>query len=133
MVTNSSEIVSHELASIEARFAALFIDGLILAAIEGVGFMAAREPGAGVGFVVGLIYSWFFLTRYNGQTPGKMIMKIRVIKADGSAISDGDAIVRYIGYFVNAFFFIGWLWALFDESRQGWHDKLASTYVVKTS
>jgi len=32
---------------------------------------------------------------------------------------------------VNNFFFIGWAWALFDDSRQGWHDKIAETYVVK--
>jgi uncharacterized RDD family membrane protein YckC len=32
---------------------------------------------------------------------------------------------------MNNFFFIGWVWALFDDNRQGWHDKIAETYVVK--
>jgi uncharacterized RDD family membrane protein YckC len=27
-------------------------------------------------------------------------------------------------------FFIGWFWAFFDADKQGWHDKLAGTYVV---
>ena len=60
-----------------------------------------------------------------------MVMKLRVIKTDGSPISDADAVVRYIGYLLDSIFLIGWLWALFDEHRQGWHDKLAHTYVVK--
>ena len=122
---------SYELADIGARLAAWFIDGGVLFLIEGAGFFAARETGLSAGLIVGLIYTWFFLTRNNGQTPGKMVMKIRVIKIDGTPINDADAVVRYIGYLLDSVLFIGWLWALFDENRQGWHDKLAHTYVVK--
>jgi uncharacterized RDD family membrane protein YckC len=40
-------------------------------------------------------------------------------------------IVRYIGYYINSFIFmLGWIWAIFDSNKQGWHDKLAGTYVV---
>lgn len=131
MTAQPYEMASYELADVGTRFAALFIDGLVLCLIEGAGFAAAREPGLGVGFIVGLAYSWFFWTRNKGQTPGKMLMKIRVIKVDGSSISDADAVIRYIGYTVNSILFIGWLWALFDEKSQGLHDKMARTYVVK--
>jgi uncharacterized RDD family membrane protein YckC len=111
---------------------ALFIDGIILSAIGSIGFIAAREPGVGAGFLVGLVYHWFFLTRNKGQTPGKGLMKIRVIKVDGSPISDSDALLRYVGYIVNSFCIgIGWVWALLDTNKQGWHDKIAKTYVVK--
>ena len=79
-----------------------------------------------------MIYTWFFLTRNNGQTVGKMLMKIRVVKTDGTPISDADAVVRYLGYLLDGIFLLGWLSALFDENRQCWHDKLAKTYVVKT-
>jgi uncharacterized RDD family membrane protein YckC len=81
-------------------------------------------------FLIGIVYGWFFLTRNNGQTPGKVMMKIRVIKADGSAISDSDAVIRCIISFLNCVFLIGGLWALFDANQQGWHDKAANTYVV---
>ena len=41
-------------------------------------------------------------------------------------------IVRYIGYTVNTVVFgIGWIWAAFDKDKQGWHDKLAGTVVIK--
>ena len=130
MATKTYDTTSYELADIGARFIALFIDGIILSAIGSIGFIAAREPGVGAGFLIGLVYYWFFLTRNKGQTPGKMLMKIRVIKTDGSPISDRDALVRYIGYVVNSIFLIGWLWVLFDANKQGWHDKFAKTYVV---
>lgn len=131
MADKTYETASYELADISARLAAWFIDGGVLFLIEGVGFLTVRESGLSFGFIFGLVYTWFFLTRNNGQTPGKMIMKIRVIKTDGTPINDADAVLRYIGYLLNSVFFIGWLWTLFDENRQGWHDKLARSYVVK--
>ncbi|MBK8023057.1 MAG: RDD family protein [Chloroflexi bacterium] len=123
-------MTSHVLADFGTRLAAFFIDGAILFAIESVGFITARGPGVGVGFFIGLLYAWFFLTRNNGQTPGKMLMRIRVIKVDGSPISDSEAVLRYIGYILNSVLLIGWFLMLIDEKRQGWHDKLANTYVV---
>lgn len=124
--------VVYELADIGQRFAALIIDSILLGIITGVLFGAAREPGFGAGFIVGAAYNWYFLTRHHGQTPGKMAMKIRVIRTTGEPLSDTDTIIRYLGTYINSFVFgLGWLWALWDENRQGWHDKLASTYVVK--
>jgi uncharacterized RDD family membrane protein YckC len=133
MATKTLETRSFELASIEARFTALFVDSLLLGIFGGFGFMAARVPVAGLSFLIGLLYTWFFLTRNNGQTLGKALLKIRVVKVDGSAISDSDAIIRYVVSFLNYFFLIGWLWALFDANQQGWHDKAANTYVVRVS
>lgn len=131
MATQTYEMASYELAEIGTRAAAWFIDGAVLFAIESAGYFTARETGAGAGFLIALAYTWFFLTRNNGQTPGKVLLKIRVIKANGSPISDGDAVIRYIGTMINFIFCLGWLWVLFDENRQGWHDKMAQTYVVK--
>jgi uncharacterized RDD family membrane protein YckC len=121
----------YELAGIGQRLIALIIDNLILAAVGAVLFGAARSSGGAVTLLVGLVYYWYFWTRQDGQTLGNRIMSIRVIKTDGGPISDTDAILRYLGYYINSFvFMIGWLWALFDSDRQGWHDKLANTYVV---
>jgi uncharacterized RDD family membrane protein YckC len=132
MAAQTYDTTSYELADVGARLMALFIDGFILAATGSVGFIAAREPGVGADFLIGLVYYWFFLTRNRGQTPGKALMKIRVIKVDGSPISDRDALLRYVGYIVNSLCIgIGWLWALLDANKQGWHDKIAKTYVVK--
>jgi len=133
LIVKTFDTTSYELADIGARFMALFIDGLILFAIGSLGFLVFREPGVGFSFFIGLIYYWFFLTRNKGQTPGKTMMKIRVIKVDGSLITDSDALLRYVGYIINNFFGIGWAWSLIDANKQGWHDKLAHTYVVKAN
>jgi uncharacterized RDD family membrane protein YckC len=125
---------TYRLADIGTRFFGLVIDHILVSIIGG--FFGANGEWFLAGlmwFLVGAGYQWFFLTRNNGQTPGKMITNTRVIKSDGTAISDLDAILRYIGYQINSWFLmIGWLWAFFDPQRQGWHDKLARTYVVVT-
>jgi uncharacterized RDD family membrane protein YckC len=128
----SKMVGSYELATIGSRFVAILIDGIILGIITGalVGF--GREAGGGISFVVGLLYYWYCLSRREGQTLGKSVMNIRVVKADGSPLSDSDAVLRYIGYYINSLVFgLGWIWALFDSNQQGWHDKIVQTYVVK--
>lgn len=128
-----SEIAPYELADVGTRFIAIIIDNIILGLIAAVLYGGAKETGAGIGIVIGAIYNWYFWTQRDGQTPGKSLMGIRVIKTTGEPMTAGDAIVRYIGYYISgAFFALGYIWALFDSDNQGWHDKLASTYVVKT-
>jgi uncharacterized RDD family membrane protein YckC len=130
---NSSYSMSDEIASLDKRFYAVVIDlfvigviGAILAAPTG-----STQMGQFAGFIVGVIYQWYFLTMQNGQTPGKRIMGIRVVKVDGTPLTTADVIIRYVGYYINSIvFFLGWIWAMFDADKQGWHDKLAGTYVV---
>lgn len=119
-----------ELADLGSRIIAAIIDGMIVGFITGA---LSRFGGAGFGlsFVITLAYTWYFLTRQNGQTPGKMLMKIRVVKKDGSKLDDATAIVRYIAYYISCMIIIGVLWAFWDENKQGWHDKVANTLVVK--
>ena len=70
---------------------------------------------------------------YKSATPGKMMMKIKVIDArTGGAPTAGQAIVRYLGYYLSMIpLFLGFIWVVFDERKQGWHDKIARTLVVK--
>ena len=122
----------YELATLGSRFIAIFIDGIILGIIGALLVGAGRGAGGGLSFLIGLVYYWYFLSRREGQTIGKQFMGIRVIKVDGSALTDADAILRYIGYYINSvILMLGWIWAFFDENSQGLHDKLVSTYVVK--
>lgn len=123
---------SYELADIGTRFIALVIDGIVLGLIGALLFGAGRGTGGLIGLIIGAAYYWYFLTRQDGQTPGKRIMKIRVVKVDGSPIDDTTAVLRYLGYYISsAIFMLGWLLALVDENRQTLHDKIVSTYVVK--
>ncbi len=125
-----------ELADIVSeRLIALIIDSVIISVVGnifGIGGGAGWLGGGFLSFLLGAAYQWYFLTQQNGQTPGKMLMNIRVIKTDGTKISDADAILRYIGYYINSpVIMLGWLWAFIDSENQGWHDKIARTYVVK--
>jgi len=50
----------------------------------------------------------------------------------GGGISVGRALLRYIGILIGTWvLFIGLIWVAFDARKQGWHDKMASTFVVK--
>ena len=49
-------------------------------------------------------------------------------------LTDTDAVIRAIGYYVSSLICsvgLGYLWAIFDKNNQTWHDKLARTYVVR--
>ncbi len=76
----------------------------------------------------------FFWLHY-GATPGKMLMGLRVVAvADGGPLSIKRAVLRYIGYFLSALpLYLGFLWALWDRRRQGFHDKIAGTTVVEVA
>ena len=128
----TSDYAVYDLADIGTRFMAQLIDGFLLGLIAGALFGVTRGAAPFLWFLFAGLYNWYFWTRQSGQTPGKMAMGIRVIKADGTAISDTDAVIRFIGYYINSFIvMLGWLWAFVDNNRQGLHDKLASTYVVR--
>lgn len=81
-------------------------------------------------YVVG--YHVFFWTM-TGQTPGKSLLGLRVVTVEGQRVHPLRALLRYFGYVAAALpFFLGFLWVLVDDRRQGWHDKIAGTYVIYT-
>jgi uncharacterized RDD family membrane protein YckC len=82
--------------------------------------------------VVGAAYYVFF-TGYCGQTPGKMAIRAKVVRSDGSDIGYGRAFMREIpGKFLSGLLLgIGYLMVALDPQKQGLHDKIADTLVVK--
>jgi uncharacterized RDD family membrane protein YckC len=80
------------------------------------------------------LYFWLF-TGLKGQTPGKMAVGIKVINAKGSVPGLGRAALREIpAKIVSAIvIFLGFLWIIWDGQKQGWHDKMAGTYVVRVA
>ncbi|MBI3522440.1 MAG: RDD family protein [Chloroflexi bacterium] len=120
-----------------ARFAAIFIDGILLAIINSIvgGILFGGDPyrGSGLNLLIGLAYYLYFWSSYgNGQTLGMRVLKIRVVKTDGTQLDLVGALVRYIGLLISCFvLFIGVIWVAFDANKQGWHDKMANTYVVR--
>ena len=68
---------------------------------------------------------------WRGQTPGKMLLGIKIIREDGSNVTFGVALLRCLGYLVSfAVVLIGFIWIAFDSRKQGFHDTMAETYVV---
>ncbi|WP_305044389.1 RDD family protein [Geoalkalibacter sp.] len=74
-----------------------------------------------------------FFTGYCGQTPGKMVLRIQVVREDGRPVGYPRAFVReVIGKFISgALLGIGFLMVAFDRRKQGLHDRLAATLVIK--
>jgi uncharacterized RDD family membrane protein YckC len=82
----------------------------------------------GVWFVY---FPYFWKTR--GQTPGLRLFNMYVVRdADGGAISWGQAILRFIGYWIDGLvFYLGFIWIFIDSRKRCWHDLIAGTVVVK--
>lgn len=79
------------------------------------------------------VYFWLLTALNKGQTLGKMITGIRVVSAEGEAPGLGQTALReLVGKGLTELAFgLGFLWILWDKQRQGWHDKIAHTYVIK--
>lgn len=70
---------------------------------------------------------------YRQATPGKMLLSLKIVDAEtGNPTSTGQLIVRYLGYYVSIIpLLLGIFWVAFDKRKQGWHDKLAGTVVIR--
>lgn len=73
----------------------------------------------------------FWLIR--GATPGKMLFGAEIVDTKTlGKITPVQAVLRYIGYYVSIIpFFLGIFWVAFDARKQGWHDKIAGTLVIR--
>jgi uncharacterized RDD family membrane protein YckC len=112
------------------RFAAAIIDILVILAVSTL-FSFRPVLGSLLFFVVLWLYYWLF-TGLKGQTLGKMAVGIKVVNAAGSVPGLGCAALREIpGKILSSIAIcLGFLWVIWDKQKQGWHDKIASTYVV---
>ncbi|MCI5189101.1 MAG: RDD family protein [Candidatus Electrothrix sp. AS4_5] len=72
---------------------------------------------------------------YKSATPGKMATKLTIVDAKtGGQPSTGQFIGRYLGYYVSILpLCLGIIWVGIDKRKQGWHDKLAGTVVIKSN
>jgi len=90
-------------------------------------------PCYGMAVLVNAAYFTYFYGT-TGQTPGKKLLGLKVVRTDGKPMTPGIAFLRWVGYIISKLpFFLGFIWVAFDGRKQGWHDKIAGTYVIKTS
>lgn len=118
----------------------LIIVAPILTAIYGTDYWVSGES-----FVQGV---WDVLFNYilpaiaiiifwvhKSATPGKMATKLTIVDAKtGGKPSTGQFVGRYLGYYVSMIpLFLGIIWVGIDKRKQGWHDKLSGTVVIKSN
>jgi uncharacterized RDD family membrane protein YckC len=123
------------LADTGERFVAYLIDGVIGFVLSMIVAMVFRDQAMStlVSVGVGVVYTVSFWTTM-GATPGKQVMGLRVVKRESGEIPDiPTALLRYVGYYISAIpLFLGFFWAIWDENKETWHDKIAGTRVVKS-
>ena len=118
------------------RFIAYLIDGIIVGlpsyALGSVVVHADTATRSGISFLIGITYLVYFWSSYGkGPTIGMQLLHMKVVKTDGSLLSVTTALIRYVGLIVASIpFCIGLIWAGIDSQKQGWHDKIAGTYVL---
>ena len=124
------------------RFFAWIIDGVVIAIVMFVLWLAGLVGadsvegfGASDSLVNALVTFVYYvaMTAAFGATLGKMALGMRVADADGNRPGVGAVLMReVVGKFISALvILIGFFWILVDDRRQGWHDKIGKTFVVK--
>ena len=131
-----------ELAGFWRRAGAYVIDIVIVwSAILGLQLLTWVLPRSLAG-PIDLLFPLLFLTillgyfpyfwANSGQTPGKRLLGLKVVSTAGNKLSMGRAWVRLVGYWVSSLPLApGYIWVALDRRKQGWHDKIAGTQVVK--
>ena len=137
MAVAATTYATSDKAGFLTRTVATIIDGVLVSIVSAIlgAILSGGDPtrSNGVSLVVGLAYYLYFWSSYgHGQTLGKRALSIRVVKTDGSELTLVDAFVRYVGWIISFLVvLLGVLWVIWDPDKQGWHDKIAKTYVVK--
>ncbi len=112
------------------RFAATVIDAIITGA--GSAIIGAITGQPALGSILSILY-YVLLIGLQGQTVGKMALRIRVIDVRGNAPGVWRAILREVlGKLVSTVgLLLGYLWIIWDREKRGWHDYIAGTWVVR--
>jgi len=129
-------------ASFWARLASFLIDGflilspvvLLIGILFGYDALKAKDPNRTLQLIemllVGIVFVYFW--RKKGATPGKMAMKLYVVKEGVfEYITTTQAIVRYVGWLICWFTFgLGFLVIFFDKRKRSLADIMSKTVVV---
>lgn len=101
-------------------------------------FTAADIEGAGylLGYVLGIVIQWLYFTISESSkwqaTLGKKMFGILVTDMDGNRIGFGKANGRYWSKIISALIlFVGFIMAAFTQRKQGLHDIIAGTLVIR--
>nr|VFJ56572.1 MAG: Uncharacterized membrane protein YckC, RDD family [Candidatus Kentron sp. FW] len=136
---------TYEYAGFWIRSGAAVIDTIILLLITGpiVTAIYGAEYWEGEYIIAGFwdfIITWIlpvvaivFLWNWKQATPGKMALKVLIVdEKTGNSPTMKQWIIRYLGYYLSLIpLGFGYFWVAWDSKKQGWHDKLAGTVVIR--
>jgi uncharacterized RDD family membrane protein YckC len=134
MIEETHSALTPERSGFWRRFAAAFIDGILLAVVSGIlRAILGTGGGEGLGLVISLGYYTYFHGK-TGQTPGDAVMSIRVVDfrdGTGAPIGYGRALGRALMSIVSGVvLLLGYLWMIWDGEKQTWHDKVVGSVVI---
>lgn len=132
----------YPVASIDERRLAALIDAAFLLFAYG-GFLALfgslggqftlnKLSAAVYASTFAMFYLQYFalFTIFGGTTPGMMLRGLRVVSFSGEPPAPRQTLLRSAGYLLSAgTFFLGFLWAMWDEDALTWHDRVSQTYL----
>ena len=82
------------------------------------------------GILLGPFYYTYMTSKY-GATFGKRLIGLKVVDKKGNNLTYSRAFVRWLGHIVNIFTLaLGYFWIGWDKKKQGFHDKMAQSYVI---
>jgi len=132
----------HPVASIDERRLAALIDlccllfayggFLMLFGSLGGQFTLSKLSAAVYTTTFAIVYVQYFalFTIFGGTTPGMMMRGLQVVSFSGEPPMPQQMFLRSAGYILSAgTFFLGFLWAMWDEDELTWHDRLSRTHL----
>jgi uncharacterized RDD family membrane protein YckC len=139
---NKSQPGMYPVASIDDRRLAAIIDlccllfayggFLVLFGSLGGHFTLSKLSAAVYATTFAIVYLQYFtlFTIFGGTTPGMMMRGLQVASFSGEPPTPRQMLLRSAGYLLSAAtFFLGFLWAMWDEDELTWHDRLSQTYL----
>ena len=119
------EVLSFPKAGFWERMGAAFLDVVL------VSILGAIVGGPPQAFLVALAYFAGMWT-WKGTTIGGIVLGLKLVRLDGQRITFVVALVRGLAAaFSVVVVFLGFLWITWDRDKQGWHDKIAGTVVLR--
>lgn len=107
------------------RVLALFIDVILV----GIAFSVLHSDNA---FLLALAAYGAIMWKLKGTTIGGILCNLKIVRVDGRELDWSTTIVRALSCFLSLIVAgLGFLWIVFDDGRQAWHDKIAGTAVVR--
>jgi len=121
--------------SVGPRFLAVLIDTIILAIVNGIiGAVLHNSSAIGIiSAVIGIAY-YIIMEATQGATVGKMVLGLRVVRADGAPISWNESVIRNLLRIVDGLFIylIGAILVWNSPTRQRLGDRVAKTVVIRS-